>query len=310
MPRIRYLLAHLLLPFSRSELPGWGRLADILVDGPSHDRLQWQGLPIQLVRGKWHGYLMPLDLANWSQRLTWFMGRFYEVDTQLIIRAFVKPGDTLIDVGANIGMITLLASRQVGPTGQVLCFEPNPSACAALRRVIQLNDIKNVEIYELALSNVSETKTLSVTLGHDGLGTLADVTGKREFEVTYPVMTMPGDSILPQTLDGDVFIKIDVEGFEPFVLEGLRDTIQKYRPIILTEFEPAHLERAGTSASALFAFADANGYSLCNIETERRRFGYKVRLRDSPNLKDMSRNVLWVPNTLRSDSRVVRLSKE
>src|SRR5690242_13564500 len=103
-----------LLPYSRLELPGWGKLLRLC---GAMNRTGWEGAPVRTIRGKKHGYLMPLDLSNWSERLTYFLGRHHEIFTSLFLEAAVRPGETFIDVGGNIGMITLHAAALVGPAG-------------------------------------------------------------------------------------------------------------------------------------------------------------------------------------------------
>ena len=246
--RSLYRRAHLALPFTRLETPGWGYMAKALgvFDLGTKSDQAWVGAPRKMTRGKWHGYLMTLDLTDWAQRCTWFLARYYELDTQLVMRGLVKPGDTVIDIGANIGMITLLASRLVGPTGRVLSFEPNPNPRARLERHVEINDITNVEIYDVALSEAAGESDLTVLGTHDGIGTLADVSGSTEQAAVHRIRTVRGDDILPSELSGQVLMKLDIEGHEPYALRGLARTIDRYRPYILTEVETAHLRRAGS----------------------------------------------------------------
>ena len=76
----------------------------------------WDSAPWLSVRGKWHGYEMHLNLADWSERQTWFLARYHELDLQLLMNACLRPGDRVIDVGANIGMLSLHAAWRVGPS--------------------------------------------------------------------------------------------------------------------------------------------------------------------------------------------------
>ncbi len=68
---------------------------------------------------------MDLDLARASERFSYFTGRFYELGMQLLLMDLVRAGDRVVDIGANVGEISLLCSRLVGPTGVVDAFEPN-----------------------------------------------------------------------------------------------------------------------------------------------------------------------------------------
>jgi len=292
-PKQRHFLGRFVLPFSRAELPGWGRFAAPLGAFDPRASSRWTDLPPQTIRGKLHGYRMILDLRDWAQRLTWFTGRYYELDTQLVLRTLVKPGDTVIDVGANIGMITLLASHLVGPEGRVLSFEPNPNPRGRLRHHIEINGIKNVDIFDVALSDIEEEKTLKVDGSHDGIGTLANRPDFTNVTQIHRLMTAIGDNTLPPALKGKVFIKIDVEGYEPRVLRGLARTIEKYRPTILTEIEPAHLESAGSSTAELFQIMEAYGYIAFGITVKRKAIHYKCRLDKIEERHVRSSNVVW-----------------
>ena len=118
-------------PYVRRELPGWGKVLS-LVAGYQRDWM-WQGAPEKIVTGKLHGYKMHLALDGWwADRSTYFLDRWYDLETQLVLRDLVKPGSTVVDVGANRGMFALTASHTVGPTLAVLSvLEPNPKVLCA-----------------------------------------------------------------------------------------------------------------------------------------------------------------------------------
>src|SRR5688572_13621160 len=75
-----------------------------------------------------------------------------EAETRLF-RELIRPGMVVVDVGANIGYFSLLASTLVGPTGRVYAFEPDPVNCALLRKNVRLNRVTNIEVIESALSD-------------------------------------------------------------------------------------------------------------------------------------------------------------
>ena len=131
----RFLAESMLRPYIYQEFPGWGRLYGRFVGGYTSD-LDWADAGSRRVRGKLHGYVMDLDIAKWSQRSTYFLGRYYDLPTQLLCQAALRVGDHVVDVGANIGMISLLASAIVGPTGRVDAFEPNPLCAQKIRQTL------------------------------------------------------------------------------------------------------------------------------------------------------------------------------
>src|SRR3954469_12339763 len=104
------LMARLAVPYARLELPGWGK---VLRAAGVYRHDCWDGAPTRVIRGKLHGYTMRLSLESWSERQIYFLGRYYKLDTQSFLMACARPGETVVDVGGNIGMMTLLASRLV-----------------------------------------------------------------------------------------------------------------------------------------------------------------------------------------------------
>lgn len=83
----------IILPITRRELPGWGRVLHMIGrTGYEHDH-QWADAPVKVIRGKEHGYLMELDLTDWSCRITYFLGRFYELHVLRLLDEMLEPGD-------------------------------------------------------------------------------------------------------------------------------------------------------------------------------------------------------------------------
>src|SRR5882762_8210273 len=93
---------------------------------------------------------MLLDIRDSQQRHIYY-SRLYEYSYIACLETFIKPGDLFVDVGANIGFYTIWAALRVGPEGRVFSFEPNPLATAFLERNIELNELRNVNLYHVAL---------------------------------------------------------------------------------------------------------------------------------------------------------------
>jgi FkbM family methyltransferase len=269
----------LLLPWFRLELPAWGKLLSL---GKVYSDEHWADGPVRVIRGKYHGYKMRLDLKDWAQRSTYFLGRYYDLPSQLFIRAALAEGDTLIDIGGNIGMMTLVGARCVGYRGRVITFEPNPEAAGQLRYALESNGIENVELHQIGLSDMPGELTLSVLTTHSGLGTFAPVREEEARHVTarHVVPVLRGDDVIPDTLSGNVIVKIDVEGFECSVIRGLAGTLRKHRPAVITEIVEAHLARAGATPAEVFALMHGHGYQgyVLDIEPNFLHFGYHLML--------------------------------
>lgn len=236
-------------PYVTREFPGWGKLY-AFVAGHTRDWL-WAGAPVKTIRGKLHGYVLQLDLSKWSDRSTYFLGRWYDLEIQLFMTDMIGPGDTVVDIGANHGNFALAASQLLGNAGRVICFEPNTNCLRILDHAIASNQIQNILVHRVGLGERDEELTLSVPVFNSGEGTF----GRSAYgdNVTYQVRAQVkrGDKMLSD--EHPSLIKIDVEGFECNVIAGLAKTINRDRPIILTEVVLTHLANCNASVAKLTA---------------------------------------------------------
>lgn len=285
--------AMLALPYARCELPGWGKLLTLL---KVYDDPRWRTAPRRSIRGKLHGYLMRVDLAGWSERQTYFLGRYYDLPTQLFLKACLRPGETLIDVGGNIGMLTLLGARLVGEAGRVITFEPNPDCARRIQEALDDNHIPQVTLYRNAVSDEPGELVLSVVTEHTGMGTLARIEEKDQHLVSarHTVQVVRADDVLPDNLAAPVTIKMDIEGFECRGLRGLLNTIRRYRPVVVTEVVGAHLRRAGHSAQELFELMQGEGYRGHILQLRHRLLRHEVSLEPVAPDDLLDCNVAWI----------------
>lgn len=284
----------LILPYTRLELPAWGRLMRAF--GVYHNDL-WDRAPQIEVRGKYHGYVMSLDASDQSDRTSYFLGRYYDLATQLYMREVVFPGDTFVDVGANIGMITMLAARLVGPDGRVIAFEPNADVYRRLCAHVQKNQLENVSPNPVGLSDAPATLTLKVWAKNKGWGTFGTLSSEEQSLLTaeYQSQVCRGDERLNISTGTPLMIKIDVEGFECRVLRGLVGTLRTHRPTVITELISGTLRRAGSSPEELFEIMLAHGYQAYAMDVMRKYLRYKLRLRAiSAGDVVTTTNLVWV----------------
>jgi FkbM family methyltransferase len=138
----------------------------------------------------------------------------------------------VVDVGANVGVLTFLAASIVGKAGRVIAVEPNPDNLQLLYRGIVLNGFENVEVLPYAASN--RRSIFSLTGGTSN----THLVGAREPEEGgHFVQSVALDDVLGQLQRLD-FVKMDIEGHEPQALEGFGRLIGRYRPALLVEFNP------------------------------------------------------------------------
>jgi FkbM family methyltransferase len=285
------LLARLIVPYTRAELFETGRLmAWAGVGWQAGTKHDWKHLPPALIRGKAHRFLMKLDRSDWCQRVTYYLGRYYEFGVLRTMDHLLSRGDRFVDIGANIGMISLHARHLVGPSGRVDAFEPNPRCVEAIREHLEMNRIENVHIHPCALAEAPGSMRLSLPDEHTGTATLATVPGARQVEVEVRV----GDE---QITGAPRLIKIDVEGFELHVLRGLERTLAS-KPFIITELIESHLQRAGTSTAEVSAFLTDRGYTPYGIWSERKKRYLPEKLKLYPELSGDMTDVLWAAQAL------------
>ena len=258
----------LIRAYIRRELPAWGRLYALAV-GDYHRDQRWRDSVPEWVKGKSHGYDMLLNPAQWSNRFTYFVGRYHDAPNLILVRALLKHGGTFVDIGANEGMISLEAARQVGPAGRVISFEPNPGPANIFSAAIERNKLNQVDLRRTGLSDQAGVLKLYVPDINSGEGSFARKEGR---EVTCPVMV--ADEALSEVRPD--FIKIDVEGFELKVLAGLKQTLARSKAPISLEMHPQMLAAAGTSPKDLEALLGSYGYK--GFAMSERGQGKRLRL--------------------------------
>lgn len=153
----------------------------------------------------------------------------YEPEQTRLFREYVKPGATLLDVGAHVGYYTLLAAALVGRSGRVVAFEPNPRNYAFLRRHVAVNGCHHVEVEDAAVSDENGVAAFEFGTG-TGTGRLTgrSVTADGAVEVR----TVRLDDFCAARSVAPDAIKIDVEGAELNVLRGAERTIAAHSPVI------------------------------------------------------------------------------
>lgn len=228
----------------------------------------WNRFGLRTTRGVAHGFRMRLNLGNTFERETYYLGRFYEWELEHLLAAAVGPGDTFIDVGANIGMITLLAEARVGAEGRVLAFEPNPDARARLKEHVEINGLKNVQAFGVAVGDGPGKATLTTPDVHTSTSTLRHLNqGARTFEVEITTL----DSFLDQIPAGRrVFLKIDTEGFDFNVLKGASKLLARPDVIVFSEVNPKWLAELGQTAEQMFAYMAGFGFKPWFVSLENR----------------------------------------
>lgn len=201
-----------------------------------------------------------------------FCNRF-EWQERDFLNAFLRPGDVFVDVGANIGLFTLIAAHCVGHEGHVYAFEPCSETHRRLVENVRLNQFSNVSTYQLALSNRSEQLDMTISRdGFDAWNSLAQPTAGESFAAEKVQCTTWDNFAQANDLVGRVtMIKIDVEGWEKHVLKGGEKALSRTdAPVLQVEFTEQAALSAGSSCKELYHLLEELGYQMFVYNAESR----------------------------------------
>ena len=185
-----------------------------------------------------------------------------EVPVQEALARELSAGSTFIDIGANVGFFSLVAARLVGPGGRVVAIEAVPGIAESLADNVRRNGFDHVDVRALAVGAAPGEGTLRVA-SHPGGATLADDDQAPDVIATSGVEVVSLDSLLAVGLlpVPDV-IKIDVEGHELPVLDGMRGLLAAYGPTLIIELDAATVDRLAAKRADLERWLIELGYQV------------------------------------------------
>ncbi len=217
-----------------------------------------------------HGDRLFVDLSDTAIGANVVFGTYERPETQWI-EAHVSAGDTVVDIGANIGYFTMLMALAVGPRGRVHAFEPVRENADLLERSVVENRFDDrVVIHRMALGKVTgnaalATLTLAAGSQNSGGSFLAESAGVPSGHEmrTVPVSRLD-DVVLGERVS---LVKIDVEGAEPLVFDGARRLLKRDTPWILSEINAVQLRRvSGVTPRELIQLMKGLGYDCIALE--------------------------------------------
>ncbi len=193
----------------------------------------------------------------------------YEPMETALLREYLKPGQTFVDVGANIGYYTLLAARAVGPKGRVYAFEPDPANFKLLEKNTAANGYhRNVVMVSKALSNKGGSARLYLNPVNRGDHRIYNPRDGRE---SVAIETLALDEYLKKWGPEVHFIKMDIQGAEAAALDGMKGLIRKNKGLkLVTEFSPGALKAFGSDPRKYLRDLQALGFRLLEISEKEK----------------------------------------
>jgi len=214
------------------------------------------------------GVRMRLHINDWIQQQLYFL-RIYQSERYetFFWERLIQPGQTILDVGANVGYYTLLAADRLGPNGVVYAFEPVNQNFHRLNDNLELNHFEHVIPVKYALG-AEINRSVKIYLGQDeewGMSSITEHSARSGHTEIIPVNTLD-HFVSEYGLSQLDILKMDVEGYEPLVLQGGMQALRKYKPVLLIELFNEILARQQFSCEDVFSVLEHIGYAAFAIE--------------------------------------------
>ncbi len=187
----------------------------------------------------------------------------YESGMVQVIKTYLKPGDIFVDLGANEGYFTTIASQIVGNTGKVIAVEPQSRLQPIIRKNLSLNNCENVTLLQVII--LDSPKMASIHISTDmntGSTSLVKISRFALSKEEIQGLTLT-EVFRQQEITHCDLLKIDIEGYEYEAILGSRELFTSHRAkAIALELHPAHLAKRGLSEKEIIDFLSSCGYSL------------------------------------------------
>jgi FkbM family methyltransferase len=189
------------------------------------------------------------------------------------LRSLDLRGKTVYDVGAFEGILTMFFAVQAGPAGRVVAFEPIPDSYRRILEHVELNRLDNVDVHNIAIGSGPGRLTFTGLPGRFGRATanaeIRDAISSSVGEAVsafVPVNSLD-DEIRQASLPDPDFVKVDVEGMELDVLQGMRETVARRKPALFIEIHGANIEGKRANARRVVETLTTYGYAIRHVET-------------------------------------------
>ncbi|MBN1216376.1 MAG: FkbM family methyltransferase [Candidatus Lokiarchaeota archaeon] len=191
---------------------------------------------------------------------------FYEPELLKIVSKYLKPNKDVLDIGANVGFYSILFSELISKNNKVLSIEPIPSAYNSLLKNIKINNCNSKMLtFNGIATDKKGTYKINFIEGMEEYSSIGQMVHNSIKGQEYKTISVEGDTINNLVKKNKLtpgFIKIDTEGAEYKVLQGMKNTLQKYHPIILSELSEYLLTTLGDSTEKVFNLVKKFDYKI------------------------------------------------
>lgn len=239
--------------------------------------------PRQRVVESRFGARFAVDTQDLIQRYLYLFG-VWEPHMTAWLQRRLRPGDGFVDVGANIGYYSVLASRLVGETGRVTAIEASPTFHERLLQQVRLNGCGNVRAVNAALSDSRKTLTF-VLASSRNMGANSIVPYDGPAESTFEIEARPMGAVLTEEeITNARVIKIDVEGAEGSVVRGMAPLLGRLRPDaeITVEVTPDRMRQLGDSLEELMETLRSHGFHTYRLANSYSSASYPATVWGKP----------------------------
>lgn len=255
--RVFRLFKYLIKPLTQN------RLSKLLLLKKSYSFLHSIVIPKSIMVDDMELYLHPYD-RELSEKLV-LNKNWQKFEIEIILKN-INEGDTVLDIGANIGYYTIYIARKVGKNGKVFCFEPDPVNCSFLKKSVIANGYTNV---------IVEQKAVTDKIGKAKLYLCDENKGDHRIYNSYDdrknidIETVTLDDYFKNYKENINFIKIDVQGSEGGVIKGMKNLLKKNKNVkMFIEYEPRCLKLFGTCPDKYLKLITQAGFKFFMLNSK------------------------------------------
>ena len=206
-----------------------------------------------------------VNLSDWIQQQIFFLD-YSDINGISFLKKTLKKDNVFIDIGANIGAYTLIASKLVEKTGMVIAFEPVNTINKMLIENIMMNDLTNITVEKKAVYDQNTNLELFISNEQNmGMSSILNHSHESGEKQKIEAITLDNYVQLKKLAKIDL-VKIDIEGAEIHALKGMKQSLVKFKPTLIIEISDGILENSSVKSNAIYDFLFDLNYVPYNID--------------------------------------------